>query len=359
MFGAVLAIVVLLWVTLAVAVAFHARGHDRSGIIWFCIVAVTGVFGLAFYLLAVTSRNAPAETNGRELDSAIAYHVPRTLLTATVGVVSVTLVLVATFTVVDAVSATRGGAASLSGFAEQLAILGALAGLLGGPAVFYRAGWRRFGYVLSHVVVLLAVVGILNKLVAVLPGAERAVPGNGLLAFVVLVGLEAAVVTSWARIYDQRVRHLGWGDLTTAYDESPVDVSRRQALAALGGVGVLGLAGVAYHTSRPTVEDVRIESIRTAYESTDPVVYLTVTNPVTEQVVVEVDVWVEDSFTNDRGDTYTNSVSKTVTRTLPPATETEVSVRFGDEKTDFGRRNPGIGAGFEVDEDLTSVEPLP
>jgi len=47
--------IAFLWFVLAIAVGFHAKGHDRSGLLWFVVVFVTGIFGVVFYLLAITS----------------------------------------------------------------------------------------------------------------------------------------------------------------------------------------------------------------------------------------------------------------------------------------------------------------
>ncbi|UPV72738.1 hypothetical protein M0R89_09270 [Halorussus limi] len=63
-----LAFVALLWFILAVAVAFHATGHDRSGLLWFVIVFLTGIFGVVFYLLAITS-GSPNESTEHIPDS--------------------------------------------------------------------------------------------------------------------------------------------------------------------------------------------------------------------------------------------------------------------------------------------------
>jgi len=47
--------IALLWFVLTIAVAFHAKGHDRSGLLWFIVVFDTSIFGVMFYLLAITS----------------------------------------------------------------------------------------------------------------------------------------------------------------------------------------------------------------------------------------------------------------------------------------------------------------
>jgi len=53
--SAFLTFVVFLWLVLAIAVAFHAKGQDRSGLVWFVVVLISGIFGVIIYLLAITS----------------------------------------------------------------------------------------------------------------------------------------------------------------------------------------------------------------------------------------------------------------------------------------------------------------
>ena len=62
---------VLLWFALAYSVGSHARGHHRSSILWFSITATTGLFGVAFYLLTITSEEKPEPGRGSQIDNRI------------------------------------------------------------------------------------------------------------------------------------------------------------------------------------------------------------------------------------------------------------------------------------------------
>jgi hypothetical protein len=135
---------------------------------------------------------------------------------------------------------------------------------------------------------------------------------------------------------EKRLRRLSVVSLSAERIHTAIAVRVGQVLEVLVGVG--------YLSSRPTAEDVSIEEIRTEYDD-DPVAVLTVRNPVSATVRVSVDVWIADTSTNWAGDRYTNSVSKTVERSLPPNSATDVQARFGDEKTDFGDRNPESARG--------------
>ena len=67
---------VLLWFGLAYSVGYHARGHNRSGIVWFCVTAATGLFGVAFYLLAITSSESEQSKTSPQLDEKILKVLP-------------------------------------------------------------------------------------------------------------------------------------------------------------------------------------------------------------------------------------------------------------------------------------------
>ncbi|MGB9953418.1 hypothetical protein ACOZ4F_13600 [Haloarcula marismortui] len=80
MISNILIVTALLWLTLAVAVGFHAKGHNRSGIIWFSVIAITGIFGLAFYLLAITSANSDNSESESQTDKKIIVNFPLVVL---------------------------------------------------------------------------------------------------------------------------------------------------------------------------------------------------------------------------------------------------------------------------------------
>jgi hypothetical protein len=78
--------IAIAWLILAYQVGKNARHHGRSGIIWFCIVAVTGIFGVAIYMLKINGpsqekvekRNESEE--GQSTDSAILKTIPSILV---------------------------------------------------------------------------------------------------------------------------------------------------------------------------------------------------------------------------------------------------------------------------------------
>lgn len=77
---------ILLWFTLAVAVGFHAKGHNRSGIIWFLAVGISGVFGIIFYLLAITSAGSEKPTDGTTFDDRFMDSIPGMIAGSVTGI---------------------------------------------------------------------------------------------------------------------------------------------------------------------------------------------------------------------------------------------------------------------------------
>jgi len=61
-------IALLLWVFLAIFVAGHAKGHNRSGVFWFLMTLVTGIFGIVIYLLIITSETDNQVEDKSEFD---------------------------------------------------------------------------------------------------------------------------------------------------------------------------------------------------------------------------------------------------------------------------------------------------
>lgn len=130
MIGNVLIVTALLWLTLAVAVGFHAKGHNRSGIIWFSVVAITGIFGLAFYLLAITSANSEQSGEGSSFDDTVVSSAPSAVVGSAVGLL-VGLVL-SGFLILSYEGLDSLGEVSL------IPLLGLVFGLILGPLVESR-----------------------------------------------------------------------------------------------------------------------------------------------------------------------------------------------------------------------------
>lgn len=61
MSSAIVVLVGILWFSLAAATYYHAKGHGKMGYGWGAAVALTGVFGLCFYLLSITSASETSD----------------------------------------------------------------------------------------------------------------------------------------------------------------------------------------------------------------------------------------------------------------------------------------------------------
>jgi hypothetical protein len=123
----ILPVIALLWLTFAATVGFHAKGHNRSGIVWFCIVAITGIIGLAIYLLAITSANSELPDDNRTFDDTVVAILPSATVGSICGLI-VGLVLSGLLILL---------AEDLDSLREMslLPILGFITGLVSGPII--------------------------------------------------------------------------------------------------------------------------------------------------------------------------------------------------------------------------------
>jgi hypothetical protein len=87
MIGNILIVIALLWLALAVGVGFHAKGHNRSGIIWFFVVAITGIIGIAIYLLAITSAGSEIPDDSSTFDDTVARNGPSAVVGSVEGLI--------------------------------------------------------------------------------------------------------------------------------------------------------------------------------------------------------------------------------------------------------------------------------
>jgi uncharacterized protein YacL len=85
--SSILLLGVIVWLGLGVAVGSHAKGHNRSGIIWFFIVAITGIVGVAIYLLAITSASSEKHQNSSSFDSKVTNIISNHGFSAVVGAI--------------------------------------------------------------------------------------------------------------------------------------------------------------------------------------------------------------------------------------------------------------------------------
>jgi hypothetical protein len=134
----------------------HARGHNRSGIIWFLVVAITGIFGFAFYLLAITSDHADeVERNGAEIDKKLGLIFPKYLLSSLGGAVGAVLII--RYGISSVVHITRSTATSQSPPAALFLLIIPLffIGLIGAPWLVSTYDWKKLAYLLTYVPVII------------------------------------------------------------------------------------------------------------------------------------------------------------------------------------------------------------
>lgn len=349
MFEALLLLGAVLWFTLAVATGAHARGHGRSGILWFLAVAVTGVFGFAFYLLAITSSTAATdattataattdaattataadpERSGSGVDKALVTTVPKYvgslvaagLATSLVGYVWLRF----------GVAFTRSPEtfdSPLTAIVPAAMLLFLAVGLLGGAYVTYEFGLRRLAYALTYApVASLGVLGGLD-LLRLVAGPLANFHGNLVVASVPLLvgGLGGvALALLWRYLcretFPAFLRSVRGGDSGGAV--TAVTSSRREVLAATGG-SVLFLGGrVAQARSRPEVE---VTDTAVRFTGDEVFADVTVSNPRSQTVVVNVDAEVDIYETFAVRDIPT-AFRAEATTTLGPWEESEVTL---------------------------------
>lgn len=293
MFEALLLFGIVLWLTLAVATGVHARGHGRSGILWFLAVAVTGIFGLAFYLLAITSSTSPdTEGGGSDVDQTLVTTVPKYVGSIAVGGLSAGVV--AYVWLEFSISVTRSPEtfdSPISSIAPVVFVLFVIAGLAGGAYITYTFGMRKLTYLLAFApVASLGILGGLDLLRLVagpLANFHESLVFAGVPLFVGGLGA-VSLALLWRYLYRETVPNL----LQAVRDGNPeaavtaVTTTRREVLAATAGSCLFFGGRIAQAESRPqvTVEDTAIR-----FTGDQVFVDVTVANPRSETVVVYID----------------------------------------------------------------------
>lgn len=281
---------ILLWFTIAVAVGFHAKGHNRSGIIWFTVVGITGIFGFAFYLLAVTSNSSVESKSGGELDRKIITKGPKFALTSVIGAIAVFFVgyVWAELSV--------GFNPELESLVSLVMLLSLVIGAISGPYVAFNSGLRRLGYLLSYTPVLVfGVMGGLASLnvVAGVSQTEFAIQHRAVLG---IIGASFCGFL-WFQLYQkmlqdglQSVWQKSQAILSNRANRDRINLSRRKTLGFVGGGVSVLIGGIAYsYNPKPNLE---IVETTVQHTSDNGVVNIVISNPRSEAVTIEIDAWV-------------------------------------------------------------------
>ncbi|MFK5605311.1 hypothetical protein [Haloferax volcanii] len=337
MIGSILIVISLLWLTLAVAVGFHARGHNRSGIIWFIVILISGIFGFGFYLLAITTNKSNESNWGRELDRRIIRKGPKLVLTSVVGAVAVFLVgyIWAELSV--------GFNPESESFVSLIMVLSFVGGAVGSPYIAFNQGWRRWGYLLSYTPVLIlgvvgglttpnALFGVSQTDLSILQRAVSGAGGAGLCGFLWfylyqnIIQIESPAI--WQKAQREFNRHRG---------RKEINISRRKSIALVGGSATLLIGGVAY--IRNPKPNLSIEETSVRYSSGGGTVIITMNNPRTVPVTVEIETFVQVveidggvSGTRNEREEFVTSVSGV--STIPPESIHRVKLGYEVDEQD-------------------------
>lgn len=162
-------IILLLWLFLGVAVGIHAQEHNRSGILWFLAIMITGIFGFMFYMLAITPTNTDEPIDAQSINHKIVTKGPVLIVSGIVGGICGLLVgaifaegLVSSTTIETTVNSVTYYDSPYDSMTVPVLLLSFI---LGG-SVFARGnyinGFRRVFYYLSYIPA--GIIGILAGL---------------------------------------------------------------------------------------------------------------------------------------------------------------------------------------------------
>ena len=329
MFEALLLFGVVLWLTLAVATGVHARGHGRSGILWFLAVTVTGIFGLAFYLLAITSSTAAdAEGGGSGVPEALVTTIPKYAGGIAAGALAAGLV--GYVWLVFSISVTRSPESfdsPISSVAPVVLVLFLIVGLTSGAYVTYAFGLRKLAYFSTFApIAALGILGGLDLLRLVAGPLANFYENLAVTAIPLLVGGLGAVSLAllWRYLCRETLpdllQSIRDGDSGTA--ATSVTTARRDVLAATGGSLLFFGGRIAQAKSRPEVTN---EDTAVRFTGDQVFVDVTVSNPQSRTVVVYIDgdIDVYETITVRNIPTVFHAEA---TATLRPGEEKEVTL---------------------------------
>jgi len=341
-------IIGLLWVILAVAVGSHARGHNRSGILWFSFVLVTGIFGLAFYLLAITS-NSAEPIAGRSLDDKIISKGPRYLIASIVGTLGVGFLgfvfAAMTSNLTRPPFSEPGPAISpLDPLLRMVLWLALLSGAAGGFYVAHKRGIKRVAYYLTYLPFVFAGLGAPRLLFSTMGFEGGDFHGNVWVppVFFLLGSVIGGIL--WNRAYHSVIRDRVYSQLKSWNKPDSISLSRRRVLSLTGATVTLAGGGYLYRETRP---ELRIVNTKGIFDSEEPVVVVKMNNPKTESATVEIDAEISYHHTNAMGEGFITIISESKIETISPDSSKEVRIRFENAETPSGEE---FGPDYEVNE---------
>lgn len=286
-----LAVISILWLSLAVSVGFHARGHDRSGILWFTVVAITGIFGIAFYLLAITSNTSSGSQSGKDYDKILVKSGPKVLFTSVIGAVAVF------FAPAVWADVALGPNSSLKTFIQIVIFLAAISGAIVSPWIAFNRGWRTWAYLVSFAPVTGIGVGAGLASTEMLFGVFDAQSPEDLHPILGIIGAVICGVL-WHKFYQSILRRglLNLWDrsqeaLGMVNSQEGINLSRRKSLGLVGGGAAVLFGGIVV-SHEPEPAPVSVVNTTVHHDSESGTVVAEVKNPRKKAVTVELDPWV-------------------------------------------------------------------
>jgi len=247
-----LLLTLLIWTALAVAVGFHANGHNRSTLFWSGLTLITGILGVIIYLLFITSRGTESPENGINTSTEFGY------LFAAVGGTIASIVVAQAFVqsvrVLTLPPVTNLGrrVSPLEPLFPLIFGITALSGLVVGIILYRQGRATRFAYVLSYTPAVFVSLLAYPALISLIGEPEGLFYGGYrmILTPVAVLLPTPAFIEGW-RIVHHRIPVIGSWSENREQDSPPVGGNRRRQILSFAGIATASLLGYGVFGENP------------------------------------------------------------------------------------------------------------
>lgn len=247
-----LLLTLLIWTALAVAVGFHANGHNRSTLFWSGLTLITGILGVIIYLLFITSRGTESPEEGIKTSTEFGY-----LFSAVGGAIAAILVaqtFVHSLRVLTLPPVTNLGrrVSPLEPLFPLIIGVIAVSGLVGGITLYQQGRATQFMYVLSYTPAIMVGLFTYPLLVSVIGEPEGLFYGGyRMILTPVAVLLPTALSIEGWRIVHQRIPIVRSWSEKPEWNSPSVSRERRRQMLSFAGVATTSLLGYGVFGENP------------------------------------------------------------------------------------------------------------
>ena len=247
-----LLLTLLIWTALAVAVGFHANGHNRSTLFWSGLTLITGILGVVIYLLFITSRGTESPEEGIKTSTEFGY-----LFSAVGGTIAAILVaqtFVQSLRVLTLPPITNLGrrVSPLEPLFPVITGIISLGGLIAGIILYQQGRTSRFMYVLSYTPAI--IVGLLTyPLLISLIGEPEGLFYGGyrvILTPIAVIFPTALSIEGWRIIHHRIPVIRSWSEKRERNSPS-VGRDKRRRVLSFAGIATTSLLGYGVFGENP------------------------------------------------------------------------------------------------------------